>query len=92
MMLRPPVLAPCALLAALCSGCVTRVIEVRPVAPVVELRPAPVYPRGVAVPYPQERNPIADEPLGNGGVQVEAVVPGMSSGRSLSIESESRPR
>jgi hypothetical protein len=90
MMLRS--LAACTLLAALCAGCVTRVIEVRPVAPVVELLPAPVYSRAVATPYPPDRTPVADEPAGNGGVRVEAVVPGMSSGRSLSIETESRTR
>ena len=91
-MLRPRVLATCALLAALSTGCVTRVIEVRPVAPVSELRPVPVYARPVAVPSTPDRTDVAGERAGNAGVRVEAVVPGMSSGRSLSIETESRAR
>jgi hypothetical protein len=92
MILRSRVLAVCTLLATLCSGCVTRVIEVRPVAPVSELRPVPVYGRAGAMPSAQDRPLDADEPVGSAGVQVEAVVPGMSSGRSLSIEPESRAR
>jgi hypothetical protein len=92
MIIRSRVLAVCSLLAALSSGCVTRVIEVRPVAPVSELRAVPVYGRPVALPSAQDRAAVMEEPVGNGGVQVEAVVPGMSSGRSLSIETESRAR
>ena len=92
MIIRSRVLAVCMLLSALCSGCVTRVIEVRPVAPVSELRPAPVYGRTLAMPAAQDRMPVAVEAVGNAGVEVEAVVPGMSSGRSLLIETESRAR
>jgi hypothetical protein len=93
MILRSRAFAVCVLLSALSSGCVTRVIEVRPVAPVSELRPVPVYGRAVpAMSTAQDRHPLADEPVGNAGVEVEAVVPGMSTGRSLSIETESRAR
>jgi hypothetical protein len=81
----PPVLLRCALLAASLSGCVTHVIEVRPVAPVVELPAAPVYPNAAATPRTPAGGARA-EPAGKPGGEVEAVIPGMSSGRSLSIE------
>jgi len=87
---------------ALLSGCITRTVEIRPVAPVVELRSAPVAARSAmaALPAPQ----LPGQSSGGGdmartqssdqahnadtppGVRVEAVIPGQYSGRSLSIE------
>lgn len=84
---------------ALLSGCITRTVEIRPVAPVVESRSAPVAARGaMAAPQSpmqssgasvmsrQENSGQAVEAVTPAGVQVEAVLPGMYSGRSLSFE------
>jgi hypothetical protein len=93
---------------ALLSGCITRTVEIRPVAPVVESRSAPVVARGAlsAPPAPrsrvessgasvmsqQESSGQAGEAATPTGVQVEAVVPGMYSGRSLSFERDEAPK
>ncbi|WP_194712977.1 hypothetical protein [Noviherbaspirillum soli] len=87
---------------ALLSGCVTRTVEIRPVAPVVESRAAPVVSRGAMAAPPvapslpqlsgasavsrQQSSGGADEAATPPGVQVEAVIPGVYSGRSLSFE------
>lgn len=87
---------------ALLSGCATRTVEIRPVAPVVESHSAPVTARTAAPQSsqlfnsdsgaaPQKASGGADE-LGNpSGVRVEAVIPGIYSGRSLSFEKMDRP-
>ena len=103
----------CIAVIALLSGCITRTVEIRPVAPVVESRSAPVVARGAmsAPPAPrsrvessgasvmsrqessgQESSGQAGETATPAGVQVEAVVPGMYSGRSLSFERDEAPK
>jgi hypothetical protein len=93
---------------ALLSGCITRTVEIRPVAPVVESRAAPVAARGaMAAPTApqswgqpsgasamsrQESSGQAEEAATPPGVQVEAVIPGMYSGRSLSFERDEAPK
>lgn len=89
----------CAAAIALLSGCVTRTVETRPVAPVVELRSAPVVAGGaMAAPQSpmqssgagvmsrQESSGHAEQAVTPAGVEVEAVLPGTYSGRSLSFE------
>ena len=93
---------------ALLSGCVTRTVEIRPVAPVVELRSAPMVARGAmsAPAAPQLPGPSsgasdmartqssgqAGEADAPPGVRVEAVIPGMYTGRSLSFERDEAPK
>lgn len=93
---------------ALLCGCVTRTVEIRPVAPVVESLAAPMVPRGAMVTPPltpsmsrssgastisrQESSVPAEEAITPPGVQVESVVPGMYSGRSLSFERYEAPQ
>jgi hypothetical protein len=94
---------------ALLSGCVTRTVEIRPVAPVVESRSAPVMARGGMAAPATPRSPLEasgasvmsrQESSGEAGeaaatpagVQVEAVIPGMYSGRSLSFERDEAPK
>jgi len=81
-------------------GCVTRTVEVRPVAPVVEARSAPVtaaarlYPAPPPAPVLSGASSVAQDadsgrvrPSENPtGVRVEAVIPGVSTGRSLLFE------
>ena len=98
----------CIAAVALLSGCITRTVEIRPVAPVVESHSAPVVARGAMPPPTAPRYPVASsgasvmsqqESAGQGGetvtppgVQVEAVMPGMYSGRSLSFERDEAPK
>ncbi|MBV0882042.1 hypothetical protein KTQ42_22445 [Noviherbaspirillum sp. L7-7A] len=93
---------------ALLSGCITRTVEIRPVAPVVESRSAPVLARGGMASPTAPRSPLeasgasvmsrqessgqAVEAVTPAGVQVEAVTPGMYSGRSLSFERDEAPK
>lgn len=95
----------CIAAAALLSGCITRTVEMRPVAPVVESYSAPVTARsataassaphsgglssgasGVSRQDSSNSSDGANGPATPPGVQVEAVVPGVYSGRSLSFE------
>lgn len=89
-------------------GCVTRTVVVRPVAPVVEARSAPVTAAARLYPAP----PPAPAPVLSGassvaqdadsgrvgssenptGVRVEAVIPGVSTGRSLLFETDKLTR
>lgn len=92
---------------ALLSGCITRTVEIRPVAPVVESRAAPVVARGAMMALPvapspgsssgassmaQQSSGPAEEAATPPGVQVEAVIPGVYSGRSLSFERDAAPK
>jgi hypothetical protein len=90
---------------ALLSGCITRTVEIRPVAPVVESRAAPVLARGaMAAPQSwgqssgasaisgQDSSGQAEEAATPPGVRVEAVIPGRDSGRSLSFERDEAPK
>lgn len=95
----------CIAAAALLSGCAASTVEIRPVAPVVELRAAPAVSRGVraappamtALPRPNGAGAMSrqDGPAEQAntppGVQVEAVIPGVYSGRSLSFERDAPP-
>jgi hypothetical protein len=87
---------------ALLSGCVTRTVEIRPVAPVVESHSAPVMARPAALQRSQQLNSDSRaarqktsggsaEPANLPGVQVEAVIPGIYSGRALSFEKMEDP-
>lgn len=97
----------CIAATALLSGCITRTVEIRPVAPVVELHSAPASSRGAtayASPYSmppssgassmarQQASAEAGDAATPPGVQVEAVIPGVYSGRSLSFERDEAPK
>lgn len=98
----------CIAVIALLSGCITRTVEIRPVAPVVESRSAPVAARanmaapiapqspgqssGASTMSRQESSGQAEEAATSPGVRVEAVIPGMYSGRSLSFERDEAPK
>lgn len=111
-MRRFPTLAWCMPAVMLASGCITRTIEVRPVAPVVEAGSFPVNASAPASArlsgagaasgssgtagsgssgLPQEVR-AASEAGTPPGVQVEAVIPGVYTGRSLSFERDERSR
>jgi hypothetical protein len=87
---------------ALLAGCGTRMAELRPVAPVVEARSMPVTTRAASPQSSQndsnsdsgvERQPASDsahEGSNTPGVRVEAIIPGIYSGRSLSFEKMDR--
>ena len=93
---------------ALLSGCITRTVEIRPVAPVVESRAAPVVSRGAMMTRPVAPSPGSSSGASDmarqqssgpdevavtpPGVQVEAVIPGVYSGRSLSFEKDAAPK
>lgn len=98
----------CIAAAALLSGCITRTVEIRPVAPVVELHAAPGSTRGAVAAHAsppsmpqssgassmarQQASTEADAAATPPGVQVEAVIPGVYSGRSLSFEKDEAPK
>ena len=83
-------------------GCVTRTVETRPVEPVVEAISATVTARGSLNTAPRTAPALRDtsstaqntdsgraDPSDNQpGVRVEAVIPGISSGRSLLFEKD----
>ena len=98
----------CIAAAALLSGCAANTVEIRPVAPVVELRAAPLVSRGAMAAPPamtalprlngasaisrQDSSGPAEQADTPPGVQVEAVIPGVYSGRSLSFERDAPPK
>lgn len=92
----------CVAAIALLSGCTTRTVEIRPVAPVVESRSVPLTTRAAAPQSSQQvnsdsgaaRQPAsgsADETGNSSSVRVEAAIPGVYSGRSLSFERSDYP-
>lgn len=82
------------------TGCLSRTVEIRPVAPVAESRAIPVGTSRPDFAAPlfsgasgasgarRQGGSAVQEQAPRTGVQVEAVIPGMSSGRSLSFEKE----